>query len=106
MPRFTILIGLALVVVSVVFVLITKTASVTAWIPAMLGGLLALLGWWAGRGGGGLALGGIRVVALIGFGVTVWRLWKGGFDLTSHVQQAQAITAALCLVVLLRSLRR
>lgn len=103
MLRFSILIGLALVAVSVVFAVLTGTTSVTAWIPAMLGAVIMLLAWWATTGAYGIAIGGIRLVALAGLAVTVWRLWKGGFDLASHVQQAQAITAALCLILLWRS---
>lgn len=106
MPRLEILVGAALILVSLIYRFTASgSASFTVWIPAILGGLIAALGWWAGQGGGALALGGVRVVAVVGAAACVFRLVKGGFDLAAPGQQAQAITAVLCLYVLVRSWR-
>jgi hypothetical protein len=103
MSRFAIRIGLALVVVSIVFAILTGPKHVTVWIPALLGILIALLGWLLARDGP-FAVGGMRLVALAGLAACLLQLWKGGFDVVgSHAQQAQAITAALCLLLLVRT---
>jgi hypothetical protein len=104
MSRFAIRTGLALVVVSVAYAILSGTKSVTVWIPALLGILIALLGWLEARGGP-FAVGGMRIVAVAGLAGCVFQLWKGGFNLVnSHAQQAQAVTAALCALLLVRSL--
>ena len=102
MAQFSLLIGLALCAVSVAFAFITGNVSFTVWIPAILGVLIALFSGGAGRGQAS-SLWGIRAVAAVGLAACVLQLVKGGFNLASHAQQAQAITAALCLLTLLRS---
>lgn len=105
MPRLEILVGLALVLVSIVYRFITGSTSFTLWIPAVIGVLLAALGWWAGQGGGNAATWGVRLVAAAGAIACIVRLVKGGFDLSAYAQQSQAITAVLCLYVVVRSLK-
>jgi uncharacterized membrane protein len=102
MARFSVLIGLVLIVVSVAFAILTGTASFTVWIPAILGVVIALLGWSMAKGNAGNVWG-IRVVAAIGLVACAIQLVKHGFNLASHGQQAQLITAALCLLVIMRS---
>lgn len=105
MPRLDILVGLSLILVSVVYRLIGGGTSFTVWIPAILGALIVAFGWWLGNGGGAGALWGVRVVAVVGAVACIVRLVKGGFDLSAYGQQAQAITAVLCLYLLVRSWR-
>jgi|GEM_PF-5249274 len=102
MPRIVTLLALGLVGVGVVFPLATGTTSVTAWIPAMLGGAVLLLMLWGRAPARTL----IMLVALAGLGASIWRLVKGGFDLGTAPQQAQALTALLCLGLLVALLRR
>jgi hypothetical protein len=101
--RFAVLIGLALVAVSVTFVALSGAKSFTQWIPAVLGVAVLLFAAPVAKGGV-VPLWGIRLIALIGLVACGIQLVQRGFDMTSRAQQAQAITAALCLLLFLRSL--
>ena len=102
MPRVVSLLALALIVVGTIYPLTTGTTSPTAWIPAMLGGAVLLLVLWGRAPARALVI----LVALAGLGASIWRLVKGGFDLGAAPQQAQALTALLCLGLLVALLRR
>jgi hypothetical protein len=105
MSRFMILSGFALIAVSVAFAFITGNPTFTLWIPAILGVLVALFGWRLSKGQP-FSLAIIRFVAALGLTACVLQLFRGGFNLTSHAKQAQLITAALCALILARSLSR
>lgn len=106
MPRLEFVIGAALVLVSVAYRFITATTSFTVWIPAVIGGVLALAGLWAASGGGTPALWAVRIVAAAGAGACLVRLVKSSFDVASYSGQSQAITAVLCAYMLVRSFLR
>lgn len=96
------LLALGLVAVGVAYPLVTGTQSVTAWIPAMLGGALLLLGLWQHRAARVVSM----LVALVGIVAPVMRLAKGSLDLAQPAQQALLLTAVLCTLVLLTLARR
>ena len=102
MPRIVTVLALALLGVGVIYPLATGAQSVTAWIPAMLGAVLLLLGLWKHRAARVVAM----VVALAGVVASVLRLTKGTVDLALPVHQALAITAILCGAVLAALLLR
>lgn len=107
MLRFAIVVGLLLIAVSVVAAVRAETQSLTTWIPAVLGAVIAMRATWALSHPAGLrfAVGMIRLMALLGAGASLWKLSQGGFDLTTNAHQAQAVTTLLCVAVLLRSLK-
>jgi hypothetical protein len=96
MPRVVPILALALVAVGVAFPLMTGTQSMTAWIPAMLGGALLLLGLWKHPTARVVSM----LVALAGVAASVWRLSKGTIDMTQPSHQSLAITSILCGAVL------
>ncbi len=102
MPRVVSFLALALIAVGAIYPLTTGTTSVTAWIPAMLGAAVLLLVLWGRAPARAL----IVLLALAGLGASIWRLVKGGFDLSAGSQQAQALTTLLCLGLLAAVLRR
>lgn len=100
MPGLVTILALGLVAVGVGYPLLTGTSSITAWIPAMLGAAILAVRLAAGAGGGRGVQTATAVVAGVGLVACAIRLVKGGFDLSSSAQQAQALTAALCLAIL------
>jgi hypothetical protein len=97
MPGLVTILALGLVAVGVGYPLLTGTTSVTAWIPAMLGGAILAARF---LGGGRTAQVATVVVAAVGLVACAIRLAKGGFDLAAPAQQAQALTAVLCVAIL------
>lgn len=102
MPRSVALLALGLVAVGIVYPITTKAESWTAYIPAILGGVLLLLGLWRSPAARIVAM----LVALAGVAMPLMRLFKGTPDLGSPVHQALALTALLCALVLVVLLRR
>jgi hypothetical protein len=92
MPRIVPILALALIAVGIGYPLLTGTQSVTAWIPAMLGGALLLLGLWKHPASRVVSI----LVALAGAVACVMRLSKAPFDLSIPAQQSLCITAILC----------
>ena len=107
MLRFVFVCGLLLIAVSVVSFAAAGGKSLTIWIPAALGALIAFRAWWARQSATHLkfAIWSIRFVALLGLGACIWQLSKVGFDVSTLPRQAQAATAVLCLAIVLRTLR-
>lgn len=108
MLRFIFACGLLLIAVSVYSYVQEGGKSLTIWIPAALGALIAFRAWWARQSATHLkfALWSIRLIALLGVGASVWRLSKVGFALDTLAEQAQAATAVLCLAALFATFRR
>lgn len=96
MPRSVALLALGLVAVGIVYPLKTGAASWTAYIPAILGGVLLLLGLWRSPAARIVA----GLVAVAGIVASLVRLLKGSPDLGNPVHQALGLTALLCALVL------
>jgi hypothetical protein len=92
MPRLVTLLALGLVVVGVAYPLATRATSMTAWIPAMLGGAMLLLGLWKHRAARGVTM----LLALAGVAACVVRLTNAQVDFALPAHQALALTSVLC----------
>lgn len=104
MPRIVTLLALLLVAVGIVYpvLLVPQGSSWTGYIPAILGGLMLLLGLWKAGAARWVTL----LLALAGAGAATSRLVKAEkLDLgASYPQQALALTVLLCGVIVIACL--
>jgi hypothetical protein len=102
MPRSVALLALGLVAVGIIYPITTGAPSWTAYIPAILGGVLLLLGLWRSPAARIVAL----LVALVGVVMPLKRLFGSTPDLGNPAHQALTLTALLCALVLVVLVRR
>lgn len=113
LPTLAVIIGLLLIIAGFLSYLLAGATSLTALIPACLGGLLALCGYIGQRHEGARrhAMHAAAVVALLGFlgtfsgVVSFFVLLGGGFVLRPFAVTMQALTAVLCAIFLLLAVR-
>ena len=102
MFRPALLVGLALILVGAGYALGTGTQSITAWIPAFLGGAILAVGWLLCRVARPVQL----LMAIAGVAGSAWRLVKADFDFAKPAVQAQGLTVLLCAILIVALLRR
>jgi LytS/YehU family sensor histidine kinase len=113
LPNLAVIIGLLLVIAGFLSYLLAGATSLTALIPAFLGGLLALLGYLGQRQESMRrhAMHAAAAVALLGLlgtlsgVVSFFVLLSGGFVLRPFAVTMQALTAVLCAVFLFFAVR-